>query len=126
MDLTPNKALELVVIDLGGSKAVAPLIWPDKGITEAARLLCDCLNDERPAKLDFSQVLFILRLAKDKGIHRGMDYIADDLGYSRPEPIAPKEELAELLKRFFAADESRDGLKAEILKVIPAALKAVS
>lgn len=99
MDDTPNKMLERVVKALGGSKVVAPKIWPEKGILEGQRLLCDCLSDERPAKLDFAQVLLILRLAKDRGIHEGMDYIAADLGYSAPQPVEPRDELADLLRQ---------------------------
>lgn len=98
MDDTPNRALERVVVALGGSKMVAPKLWPEKGVTEAQRLLCDCLNDERPAKLDFAQVLFILRLARDAGCHAGIAYITTHLGYSEPQPIDPKDELAELLR----------------------------
>ena len=100
MDDTPNKALERVVIALGGSKKVAPLMWPDKTIGDAARYLCDCLNDERPAKLDFSQVLYILRKAKEAGIHIGMDFIADHVGYSHPTPIEPEDEAAALQRQF--------------------------
>lgn len=99
MDDTPNKALERVVVALGGSKQVAPKLWPEKGISEAQRLLCDCLNDERPAKLDFSQVLFILKLAKDRGIHDGINYIVGELGYSEPLPLQPTDEAAELRRR---------------------------
>lgn len=98
MDNTPNKALESVVRQLGGSKAVAPRIWPDKPVIQAQTLLCNCLNDERPEKLDFSQVLFILKLAKERGIHEGMEYIAEEVGYSKPQPIEPRDELAELLR----------------------------
>ena len=56
MDDTPNKMLEDVVRSLGGSKAVAPKLWPEKSVLDAQKTLCDCLNDDRPAKLDFAQV----------------------------------------------------------------------
>lgn len=100
MDDTPNKALEGVVKALGGSKKVAPLLWPEKGVEEARRLLCDCLNDERPAKLDLAQVLFILRLARAQGVHEGMAYICAQLGYAEPQPIEPEDERAQLQRQF--------------------------
>lgn len=103
---TPNKALEALVVTLGGSKQVAPKIWPDKGVEEARRLLCDCLNDERPAKLDFSQVLFLLKLARDKGIHSGMEYVDAYLGYAQPVPIEPADEMGELQRQFIEAQKA--------------------
>ena len=113
---SPNKALERVVTDLGGSKVVAPLLWPDKPLLDAQRLLCDCLNDDRPAKLDFSQVLFILRLAKDKGKHDGMTYIADFVGYSHPTPIEPEDEVAALQREFNAQVSKLESLADRIGK----------
>lgn len=96
---TPNEAVKAVVIALGGSKKVAPLLWPEKSIDEARRLLADCINDDRPAKLCFAQVLFIFKLAKSKGVHVGADYIAAQLGYSKPVPIEPVDELSDLLRQ---------------------------
>lgn len=95
----PNDALKALVVALGGTKQVGPALWPDKGVDEARRLLCDTLSDERPAKLDLSQVLFIFRLGKAKGVHIGMDYIAATLGYSKPTPLEPIDELADLLRQ---------------------------
>lgn len=103
MDDTPNKVLERVVVALGGSKQVAGRLWPDKGIDEARRLLCDCLSDERPAKLDFSQVLFILKLARERGIHDGINYICASLSYAEPQPIEPRDEAAELQRQYIEA-----------------------
>lgn len=113
---SPNKALERVVTDLGGSKVVAPLLWPDKPLLDAQRLLCDCLNDDRPAKLDFSQVLFILSKAKEKGIHDGMTYIADCVGYSHPTPIEPEDEVATLQREFNAQVSKLESLAERIGK----------
>ena len=105
MDDTPNKVLESVVRDLGGSKLVAPLLWPEKGVEEARRLLCDCLNDDRPAKLDFAHVIFILRLARQRGIHTGMQYLCAELSYADPQPIEPKDEIADLIRQYLTRRE---------------------
>lgn len=126
MDDTPNKAIEAVVIELGGSKAVAPLLWPSKTVEEARRLLCDCLNDDRPAKLDFAQVLHILRLGRERGIHTGMDYICATLGYAAPQPVEPRDELADLLRRHCELMEQSNRLSARIGALAGPALKAVA
>lgn len=114
MDETPNKALESVVKALGGSKKVAPMLWPEKGVEEARRLLCDCLNDERPAKLDFAQVLFILRLARQAGVHEGIEFICGQVGYAVPQPIEPEDERAQLMRQFNQNVESLLGMAAQL------------
>lgn len=126
MDDSPNKALEAVVKALGGSKVVAPRLWPEKGVLEAQRLLCDCLSDDRPAKLDFAQVLFILRLARERGIHAGMHYIADSLGYSQPQPIDPRDELAELLRQSIEANAETQRRQERIERLLRPALGAAA
>lgn len=126
MDDTPNKMLERLVVALGGTKKVAPLLWgADKGVDEARRLLCDCLNDDRPAKLDFSQVLLILRMARQKGIHFGIEYVSESLGYSVPTPIEPQDEAAELQKKFIESVAALNELAAKIQSVnAPASVRA--
>lgn len=84
----------------GGSKQVGPLLWPEKTPESAQRLLLDCLNDDRPSKLSPEQVLLVLRLARAKGYHDGMNFIAADLGYGTPVPIEPRDEVAELQRQF--------------------------
>ena len=95
MDDTPNKMLEDVVRSLGGSKAVAPKLWPEKSVLDAQKTLCDCLNDDRPAKLDFAQVLLILRMARDAGHHGAMQWIAGDVGYEA-RAVTREEEVDRL------------------------------
>ena len=95
-----NDALVQCVIALGGSKQVGPLIWPEKTPEAAQRQLLDCLNEERPSKLSPDQVLMLLRLARAKGCHVGMEYLAEALGYAAPVPVS-KEDAADQLKREF-------------------------
>jgi hypothetical protein len=89
-----NAALVQCVVACGGSKQVAPMLWPEKTPDSAQRLLLDCLNDDRPAHLTPDHVLLILRLARGKGFHGGINYLAESLGYSHPAPIEPKDEIA--------------------------------
>lgn len=95
-----NDALKACITACGGSKQVGPLLWPEKAPDAAQRLLLDCFNDDRPAKLAPEQVLFVLRLARSKGCHAGLDYICSELGYSTPTPIEPRDETAELMRAF--------------------------
>lgn len=77
----PEDALKAAVSALGGAKAVGAKLYPDKTPDAAARLLLDCLNPSRAEKLDLSQVLMILRLARDAGHHSPMQWIAGEIGY---------------------------------------------
>jgi hypothetical protein len=40
-----------------------------------------------------------LALAKKRGIHAGIEFIADYLGYTHPAPIEPQDEAAELRRQ---------------------------
>ena len=95
-----NQALVECVKAAGGSANVGPKLWPEKTRESAQRLLLDCLNEDRPAKLSPEQVLLILRMARAKGFHGGMEFIAADLGYSAPSPIDPRDEAADLMRAF--------------------------
>lgn len=95
-----NEALIESVKAAGGSKQVGPLLWPEKTPDAAQRLLLDCLNDDRPAKLSPEQVLLVLRLARAKGHHEGIAFMLGDLGYAPPVPIDPRDEAAELQRQF--------------------------
>lgn len=92
-----------------GSKIVGPLLWPEKTPDDAQRLLLDCLNDDRPAKLSPAQVLFVFRLARARGCHVGMQFMAAELGYAEPVPVDPRDEAAELQRQFI---NKVDDLKA--------------
>lgn len=98
-----NDALAECVKALGGSKQVGPCLWPEKSPDAAQRQLLDCLNDERPAHLSPAQVLLVLRFARERGVHVGMQFLCDALGYADPVPIEPKDEAAELQRQYIAA-----------------------
>jgi hypothetical protein len=95
-----NEALIGCVKAAGGSKQVGPLLWPEKAPDAAQRLLLDCLNDDRPAKLSPEQVLLVLRLARGKGHHDGVAFVLGDLGYAPPVVVEPRDEAAELQRQF--------------------------
>lgn len=97
---TLNDALIACIKAVGGSKQVGPVLWPEKAPEAAQRMLLDCLNEDRPAKLSPEQVLLVLRIARAKGCHDGINFIAADLGYGTPVPIEPRDEVADLMRAF--------------------------
>lgn len=102
---TFNNALIECVKAAGGSKKVGPLLWPEKTIDQAQRLLLACLNEDRPEKLSPDQALLIMRLAKDAGCHEGMEYLNRALSYAKPVSIEPVDEFAQLQKDFIEASK---------------------
>jgi hypothetical protein len=114
------ESLNQVLIDCvkaaGGSAIVGAKMFPEKTPLSAQRTLLDCLSEDRPAKLSPEQVLLVLRLAREKGCHDGMNFIADDLGYGTPVPIEPRDEVADLMREFNASVEKQAALADKIQK----------
>lgn len=100
-----NDALIECVKSMGGSKEVGPLVWPEKAPDAAQRALLDALNDDRPAKLSPEQAMLIFRMARAKGCHAGMSFLAADLGYSMPAAIEPEDEIAALQRQFVESQQ---------------------
>lgn len=109
-----NDALIECVKACGGSKVVGVALWPAKGVEAAQRQLLACLNPDRSEKLGPDEVLHVLRLARAKGCHAGMNQIASELGYAEPVPIEPKDERAELQRRFIEATRELQAMAARI------------
>lgn len=105
-----NGALIECVRACGGSKQVGPMLWPEKTPDAAQRLLLACLNEDRPERLNPDQFILILRMAKGKGCHAGIHTLCDLLSYSHPQPIEPRDEVAELQKQFIAATQAMQDL----------------
>lgn len=112
-----NDALIECVKTAGGSKKVGALLFPEKTMELAQRLLLACLNDDRPEKLSPDQALFVMRLAKDAGCHIGIEYLCQSLSYSRPTPIEPKDEMAELQRQFIEASKHISAMAERIEKL---------
>lgn len=112
-----NDALDACVKACGGAKAVACRLWPDKTPEAAHRLLLACLNESRDEKLGPDQMLFILRLARERGFHAGMNFIARDSGYADPTPIEAEDEKARLQREFIEAQRSMTRLAERMERV---------
>lgn len=116
-----NEALVACVKACGGSKQVGPMLWPEKASEAAQRLLLDCLNEDRPAHLSPDHVVLVLRLAHAKGYHAGFDFLAYSLGYAKPVPIEPRNEVADLQRQFVAATQSMAAMVARMEQLQPPA-----
>ena len=117
-------ALKAAIKCLGGTKAVAVKLWPEKTIADAQSYLNDCLNKERPAKLNPEQVLILLKWAREAGCHEAMNYFCGEAGYSPAQPIEPENELARLQREYIAAVKALGKLAPKIEEA-EAKLKAV-
>ncbi len=114
-----NEALIGAVKALGGSKMVGAMLWPDKAPDAAQRLLLDCLNPERPAHLAPDQLLYVLRLARQRGHHDALAWVLDDLGYQPTTPKAPVDEAAELQRQFVEATRLMSGIADRLARLRP-------
>jgi hypothetical protein len=85
-----------------GTKDIAKALWPKKTVEEASRYLNDCLNPDRPHKLDGEEILFIARRGREFGCHLITAFICMDTGYAPPTPVDPDDEKAELQRQFHA------------------------
>ena len=118
-----NDALIECVKAAGGSKVVASILWPEKPLADAQRLLLACLNTDRSEKLCPNQTLLILKLAKEAGSHVGINYVCGVLNYSQPTPIEPEDEKAQLMRDFIQAQKMMTQLADKLSHV---GLKAVA
>ena len=100
-----NDALIEAVKACGGSKAVGIALWPAKGVEAAQRQILACLNPERSEKLGPDELLHVLRMARERGCHVGMQYLAATLSYAEPVPTEPEDERATLQREFIESTQ---------------------
>lgn len=92
-------ALKATVLALGGYQQVGAKLWPDKTPQYAGRNLADCCNPNRSERLRPSQLLLVMRWARDKGCHILAEHFMAEAGYSKPEPIDYEEEAVDVLQQ---------------------------
>ena len=68
-----------------------------------ARLLADCLNEHRAERLSPEHLLMLARMGKDVGCHAILHYQCQEVGYSMPTPIEPRDEAADLQRQYIEA-----------------------
>lgn len=114
-----NQALVDCIKAAGGSAIVGKKMFPEKKPEAAQRALLDCMSEDRPAKLSPEQVLFVLRLAREKGYHGGVAYLLEDLGYAPTTPIEPKDIDADLQRQFIECMGKADRLVERMERLRP-------
>jgi hypothetical protein len=107
------EANRATVAALGGAKAVAQALYPEKSPDDAVRYLLDCLNPDRNAELHPEKLLMLYRIARAKGIHTGISYFVGEAGYAAT-PIEPEDEVASLERDFIASAQRMEDLVKRI------------
>lgn len=104
-----NDVLDATIKLLGGYKVVGAKLRGDKAPDQAAQWLRDCLNDERRERLDPDQVMSVVLMGREAGIHEYAEYIAATVGYAPPVPLTRDDiaqrtlaEGAQALQQIFA------------------------
>lgn len=92
-------ALRHLVAALGGFEAVGVELFPNKNRRGAGSWLSDCLNSERPAKLDLDEFLQLLRMGRDQEVHDAINWICDQAGYAHPQPVTPQNQEARIAQQ---------------------------
>lgn len=93
-------ALRTCVQALGGAKRVGCELWPELPADKAGNRLRDALDSARREKLSLDQLIYLLKAARKVGCHAGLYYLADACDYHRPEPLEPRDEMAELQRAY--------------------------
>ena len=110
-----EEALRDVVVSLGGPKRVGAELWPAKPLTDAARYLNHCLDNERAEKLGLGELMWILKHGRQVGCHIAMQDMANELGY-QITPLEPEDEIAELQRQFIQAREDMQSMLTKMEK----------
>lgn len=101
---------------IGGMKALALSLWPAKR-EKAENWLSDCLNADRSAKLAPEEFLQIISIGREHGIHVLMHHIADQTHYTRPNPVEPEDQRADLQRQFLESVRTLDEIRKRLEKV---------
>lgn len=105
-----REAVRHTAARVGGAKELGHALWPNKSPDEAARWLADCLNPDRPAKLDPDELLRIIRIGREHGSHILMSHIAESCGYTRPSPVEPEDQRDALYRQFVESTKNLEGI----------------
>lgn len=107
-------ALREVIAACGGARQVAGKLWPEKSPDAAQRLLLDCLNDNRPERLDPDRLCMVMRMGRDIGCHAGADWLLRHLGYEDSKVVQPQDQQAKLMQEFIDATKRLQYLSTQI------------
>ena len=92
---TIEDALKAAIMAQRGYKVVGNQLWPSLPPESASRKLAHCVDASRAERLTPSEVIFVLRAAREIGYHEPMNFFAADVGY-KAEPVTAEEEVADI------------------------------
>lgn len=121
-----NGALGHVISALGGNKRVGVALWPSLSADAAGKKVSNCLNNEHAQQFHPQDILWILRQAKQSGVHSAMAYINSECGYAPPMPVDPVDEAAELQRQFIQSVEAQQQLLKRLERLSVPGMQAVS
>ena len=98
----------------GGSKKVGTMLWPAKSVTDATDRVNHCVNPNREEKFALTELLFILRAARESGYHGAMQFIAAECGYRQPDPLEPQDEQAALQREYIESVKAAQRIAARL------------
>ncbi len=90
-----EQVLSACVQALGGAKVVGSKLWPDKSVEDARTLLLNCMNTSRKEKLDYTQIMYLFREAKQVGCYAPFSWFARECEFEA-RPITKAEEVDRL------------------------------
>lgn len=122
-----NDALTAAVHAVGGFKKIGLALRPelDGRPQQAAQWLRDCLNHEKREKLSPEQLLHLLRLAREGNYHAAKHWIDGEAGYVASAPLNPRDELADLQRRFIESVHLSRDIAEKIERLSKSPLQAV-
>lgn len=123
---TITDAIREAVNAAGGNKQVGATLYPDLPVDQAAGRVRDCLNTDNRHLFSPEQVVLIARLARAAGNHAIMNYLADELGYLKPVPVEPENQLATLQREFVEATKSLHHMATRIETITATAVRRVA
>lgn len=85
------KSVLISVYGKGWSHKASAAMDPTKDPIAGGKWLECALNPERAEKLAVAQIVWILKLGRERGYHDGMLWLADETSYHRPNPVTPEE-----------------------------------
>lgn len=112
-----HDAVRAAVEALGGFKRVGHDMKPDLSVDAAGRWLADCLNPDKREKLSLTELAYIRRAARQKGVHVLAAFEAREAGYMEPQPINPEDEAAKLQREFIESVKALEALQARMARV---------
>jgi hypothetical protein len=116
---TFEDALAEVMSRCGGRKSFAQEMSSAKPPREAHNHVDACLNPERREKFSPAEVLYIARKGREVGCHAVMRYLCQELGYADPQPIEPRDELAELQRAWIQSVQVQQKLADRMERLQP-------